>query len=125
MVGEDIDGIGIGHQWALGTPQLGYDGNGRLLARAQSRTNADSLEVFGVDGLGEGCLLTVELQHCLRHADLHDEVVALRGMGGDAPCSHPQAGLGGQDGSPAHAITARNDEGIAHLAFVGKGVARQ
>ena len=88
VVGEDVDGVGIAYQRALGAPQLGDDGDGGLLAGAQSGTYAHGVEVLGVDSLGEGGLLTVELQYRLGYADLQDEMIALGGVGGDTPCSH-------------------------------------
>ena len=125
MVGEDVDGIGIAYQWTLCAPQLGDDGDGGLLAGAKAGAYADGVEVIGIDGLGEGGLLTVELQHGLGHADLQDDLIALRGVGGHTASSHAQTCLRGEDGSPAHAVAAGDDEGIAHLPLMGEGIAGQ
>ena len=42
-------------------------------------------------------------------------------MGRHLPCASTEAGLGGQHGGPCHAVTAGNDEGVAHIALVGVG----
>ena len=46
-------------------------------------------------------------------------------MGRHFAGSRSQAGLGGQYGGAAHAVATGDDEGIAHLALMGKRIARE
>ena len=107
----------------MGAAHLGDDGDGRLLARAETGTDTYGVEVIGVDGFREGRLLAVELDDGFRDAHLHDHVVSFRCMGSHLADSNPQTGFRGQYGSTSHAIAARYDQGVAHLALMGKGVA--
>ena len=125
VIGKDIDGVGIAHQRTLGASQLGDDGDSGLFTSTQSRTNTHSGEILGIDSLREGGLLTVELQHSLRHTNLHDHIVALGGMGGHTTSPYPQTSLRSQDGRTTHAVTTGDDQGISHLTLMGKGVTRQ
>ena len=75
VVGKHVDSIGIADQRTLGAPQLGDNGNSRLLAGAQSRPDANGLEIIGFNGFLEGGLLAVYLQNSLWDSCLHNGYV--------------------------------------------------
>ena len=82
MVGQYVECISIDHQRTLCTTQLGNHSDGRLLTGSQSGTNAYSVEILGINSLGEYCLLTIELDDGLRHTDLEEHAILLGRMGG-------------------------------------------
>ena len=51
MIGQHIECVSIDHQRTLCTTQLGNHGDGRLLTGSQSRTNAHSVEILGINSL--------------------------------------------------------------------------
>ena len=125
MVGQYVECISIDHQRTLCTTQLGNHSDGRLLTGSQSGTNAYSVEILGINSLGEYGLLTIELNDGLRHADLQEHTVLPGGMGDTLTHPYPETGLRGQHGGTSHTIAASDDQGVAHLPLMGKGVARQ
>ena len=82
MVGQHVECVSIDHQRTLCTTQLGNHGDGRLLTGSQSGTNAHSVEILGINSLGEDGLLTIELDDGLRHTDLQEHAVLFGRMGG-------------------------------------------
>ena len=120
---QDVQRVGIYDDGALGAPQLTNQGDSGLIARAQSRPYAHSLEVLCGHPLGKGGLFAIYLYDGFGHGRLHDGYVALWCVCGHFPYSASQTGFCGQDGGSCHAVAAGNDECVAHLSFMGKGVA--
>ena len=125
MTGQNINGVGIYHCGALTAAQLCNDGNCRLLAGSQARTNAQRIEVFGVNRLRESGFLSVELYDGFGNAHLQNVAVAFGCVGSDLSYTYAQTCFGGQHRSTCHTVAAGNNQGVTHLAFVGKRVALQ
>ena len=124
MTCQNIEGVGINDEWTVGATYLGDEGDGGVLIGAKPRSDSYGIKHFCLYGFAEVCLLVVQLQYGFRHTDLHDVVVALRGMGGHLADTSPEASLGGEDRCAAHAIAASDEEGIAHASFVGEILTR-
>ena len=120
VIGQDVQRVGIDEDGALRPPDLRDEGDGSVLLRADARAHAHGVEGLRVHRLREVAVLMVHLQHSLRHRHLHDGIVALRRAHRHLAGSRTQTGLRGQHGGTAHAVTAGNDECVAHLPFVGK-----
>ena len=120
---EDVQCVSVGDRRTLCAPQLGDHGDGRLLRRAQTGTYGQRLEVVRRHGLREDRLLAVQMEHRLRSQRLQDGGVALRRVHRHLARPCPQTGPRGEDGGARHAVAAADDEGVAHRALVGEGVA--
>ena len=125
VVGKDIDGIGIDDERAGGPTNLCDEGDGRIFELAQSRSDAQCVEILRVHRLGEIGLLMIHLHHCLGHSHLHDVVVALGCVNRHFARSRPQTGPGCEHCCPCHAVATRHKQRIAHAALVGEVAAME
>ena len=125
MTGQNINGVGIYHCRALTAAQLCNDGNRCLLTCSQARTNTKCVKVFGINSLRESGFLSVELYDGFGDAYLQNVAVSFRCVGGNLSYTYAQTCFGGQHRSTCHTVAAGNNQGVTHLAFVGKRVALQ
>ena len=125
MVGQDVQRVSIGHNRALRTAQLGNQCNSRLLTLSQSGTNTQGIEVFRIDGFGKHGFFIPFLNDSLRDRHLQNGDVALGRIDVDLAGTSPQTGSSGQYSSSCHAITASYEQGVAHLALMGKRTAAE
>ena len=123
VVGQHVEGVGIGHYGALRAPQLGNECNGGGLVLSESGTDAQGIVFLCIDGFREDGVFTVELYDGLGDGDLQYHVVTTRGVDRHLAGTGTQTGLGGKDGGACHAVAAGNEQGIAHAALVGIAVA--
>ena len=86
-----------------------------------ARSNAHCIEVVSIHSLGKDSLFVSELYDCFGYGRLQDRNVPLRCVHRHLADTTAQTGPCGKDGSSCHAIAACNEQGIAHLAFVGMG----
>ena len=115
---ENVQRVGISDDGTLRASDLRDHGDGSRLLLTQSRSDSQGVVVGSIDGFREYGIVLVDVEHSLRHADLHDGAIESWGSYAEFAHTSPHASPRGEDGGASHTVAASYEEGVSHHPLV-------